>query len=293
MRGDGRRAGQAGRAVVVVLLALTGCSTAPPEAVPEPAVVETSGAQREPWAPPPTGARFDYQLGGPYQPPAGVTVVARDRTAQPAGLGYDICYVNGFQTQPGDSAAFAAAHPELVVQTADGPLADPGWPDELLFDTSTAEKRAALLGVVGPWFRGCAESGFDAVEVDNLDSWTRSQGRLTADDNTALALEYALAAHEAGLAIAQKNAPEESGRLRAAGYDFAVVESCELYDECSAYTAHHPVVLDIEYTDELGADAFAELCEDGGGAGGLERILRDHDLLTPDDAGYAYGVCPV
>lgn len=266
-----------GTAAVVVLLVLTGCSTAQPEAVPEP----------------PVGAPFDYQLGGPYPPAAEVAVVARDRTAQPAGLGYDICYVNGFQTQPGDSAAFAAAHPELVVQTSDGPLADPGWPDELLFDTSTAGKRAALLDVVGPWIRGCADSGFDAVEVDNLDSWNRSRGHLTAEDNTALAVEYARVAHEAGLAIAQKNTPEESARLRAAGYDFAVVESCEVYDECSAYTAHYPVVLDVEYTDELGAEGFARVCSEARGRGGvLQRVLRDHDLLTPDDDGYAYRTCP-
>ncbi|PWJ48287.1 Glycoside-hydrolase family GH114 [Quadrisphaera granulorum] len=271
---------------MVVVLALTGCASsatdtqAAPQATPE----------HRTWSPPPSGTRFDYQLSGPYTPPGGVTVVARDRTAQPAGLGYDICYVNGFQTQPQDSAAFAAAHPDLVVQTADGPLADPGWPDELLFDTSTAAKRAELSEVVGPWIRGCAESGFDAVEIDNLDSWTRSQEHLTAADNTALAEEYVRVAHEAGLAIAQKNTPELSARLRAAGYDFAVAESCAVYEECDAYTDHYPVVLDIEYTDGLGVDRFDEVCRHPDRRTSV--VLRDHDLLTPDDDGYAYQACP-
>ncbi|TNM67084.1 endo alpha-1,4 polygalactosaminidase [Streptomyces sp. NP160] len=275
-----RAAAGAAACAGVVALVLAGCSAGGPEPAPHT------------WSPPPTGAAFDYQLGGAYEPAAGVTVVARDRTAQPAGLGYDICYVNGFQTQPAESGAFAAAHPDLVVQTDDGPLADPGWPDELLLDTSTAAKRSALLDVVGPWIRGCAASGFDAVEVDNLDSWTRSQGHLTADDNAALAVEYARVAHGAGLAVAQKNTAELAGRLRAAGYDFAVAESCEVYDECTAYTDQYPVVLDVEYTDELGADGFAEACSRGGSSSRLVRVLRDHDLLTPDDEGHAHAACP-
>ncbi len=33
---------------------------------------------------PPVNAKVDYQLGGAYTPPAGVTVVSRDRTESPA-----------------------------------------------------------------------------------------------------------------------------------------------------------------------------------------------------------------
>ena len=267
------------RAVVVVPCAAAACL----------ALVGCSTAQAPGWAAPPAGAAFDYQLGGPYPPAPGVEVVVRDRTAEPADLGYDVCYVNGFQTQPQDSVAFAAAHPELLVQTGDGPLADPGWPDELLFDTSTAAKRQALVELVGPWVEGCADDGYDAVEVDNLDSWTRSGGALSADDDAALAVAYAEVAHRAGLAIAQKNTPELAGRLREAGYDFAVAESCAVFDECDAYLAHYPVLLDVEYTDELGADGFAELCGDSDRP--PQVVLRDHDLLTPDDDGYAFETC--
>jgi len=257
---------------VAAALALAGCSAA-----------SSAG-----WELPPTGAALDYQLGGPYAPAPGVEVVVRDRTAEPARRGYDVCYVNGFQTQPQDSAAFAVDHPDLLVQSADGPLADPGWPDELLFDTSTAAQRRALAERVGPWIEGCAEDGYDAVEVDDLDSWTRSGGALTADDNAALAQEYAVLAHRAGLAIAQKNAPELAGRLRAAGYDFAVSESCAAFAECSEYSDTYPVVLDVEYTDELGEAGFAALCADPDRP--PQVVLRDRDLLTPDDGG-AFATC--
>ena len=32
-----------------------------------------------------------------------------------------------------------------------------------------------LAGIVGRWIAGCADDGFDAVELDNLDSFTRSR----------------------------------------------------------------------------------------------------------------------
>ena len=171
-----------------------------------------------------------------------------------------------------------------------GPVADPGWPDEYIFDTSTAATRSALVDIVKPWIDGCKTAGFSAVEIDNLDSYTRSRGVLDAEDNIALATEYARLAHRAGLAIAQKNTAEHTGQLRAAGYDFAITESCAAFDECAAYTSQYPVVLDIEYPDELGTAAFAAACQAPGRPAVM--IMRDHDLTTPGNAAYTYRRCP-
>lgn len=52
---------------------------------------------------PPANGKFDYQLGGAYTPASGTTTVVRDRTASPAAGLYNICYVNGFQTQAVDA----------------------------------------------------------------------------------------------------------------------------------------------------------------------------------------------
>lgn len=232
---------------------------------------------------------FDYQLGGAYAPPPGVTIVERDHTSSPSGAGYDICYVNGFQTQPDDSETFAKQRPELIVHADGRPVADPGWPDEYIFDTSTESKRADLAAIVKPWIDGCKSAGYAAVEIDNLDSYTRARGSLDADDNIALATEYARIAHRAGLAIAQKNTAEQASRLHSAGYDFAIAESCFEFSECADYTEQYPVVLDVEYTDELGRDAFALVCSDASRPPVM--IMRDHYLAAPGDAEYFYQRC--
>ncbi len=235
----------------------------------------------------PVGA-FDYQLGGAYEPPPEVQLVARDRTDAPVDGLYSICYINGFQTQPGEQELW----PADTLLTIDGELAfDPDWPDEVLLDTSSPSKREAILGVIGPWIEGCARDGFDAVEFDNLDSFTRSHGALTVDDNVALASALAEIAHRAGLAVGQKNAAEYTTRLKQdAGFDFAVAEECAVYTECAAYTGvYGDAVIDIEYTDALPRE-FAEMCADPESPQSM--ILRDRDLATPDAPGYVFEACP-
>ncbi|MCW2559696.1 MAG: hypothetical protein JWP55_3660 [Mycobacterium sp.] len=168
-------------------------------------------------------------------------------------------------------------------------LVDPNWPDEYIYDTSTDAKRAGLAAIVKPWIDGCKSAGFDAVEIDNLDSHTRAGDALTVDDNIAMATVFAKQAHDAGLAIAQKNTAEESKRLRAAGYDFAITESCFKYDECADYSQQYRVVLDIEYTDELGRSAFPAACNSANRPAAM--IMRDHHLATPGQDEYFYQSC--
>ena len=270
---------------ILVAAMLAGCAVAPSAT----GVGDDASNSDPAFALPPAEAGFDYQLGGAYPPPSEVSVVERDRSDPPAQRGYDICYVNGFQTQPADSAAFVIEHPELVLHREGEPVADPGWPDEFLFDTSTPENRDALAAVVEEWIRGCADDGFDAVEIDNLDSFLRSGDALTAEDNVTLAADYARIAHDAGLAIAQKNAPQLSAQLRKRGYDFAITESCMQFTECNVYADAYDVVIDIEYTDELGVDGFAQACAESSRPATM--ILRDHDLVTPSDEQYHYEDC--
>ncbi|MCA1191938.1 endo alpha-1,4 polygalactosaminidase [Saccharopolyspora sp. 6V] len=271
------------------VLALTACGTGPERAAVREVAAETpTGPAR---TAPPVGGVHDYQLGGAYPPPAGVTVVTRDSTAEPAPGLHNICYVNGFQTQPADRELWLEQRRDLVLSGPDGePVVDPGWPDELLLDTSTEQHRIRLAEIIGGTVADCATRGFDSVELDNLDSYTRSDGALDADDNLAFAGLLVDAAHRAGLAVAQKNAAELSARGKdEVGYDFAITESCHRWEECADYAEHYGgAVLDVEYADDL-RGTFPDVCADP--ATPATTTLRDHDLVPPTDPAHVFDHC--
>jgi hypothetical protein len=200
---------------------------------------------------PPLGVDWDYQLGGAVRPDGNVGVVSRDRTDAPVAGLYNICYVNAFQTQDSETA-FWHDNPvrwNLVLKKNGTGVVDSGW-GEWLLDTSTASKRSALANIEGRWIDRCATDGFDAVELDNLDSFLRSRRLLTGADNKAFAKLLVDRAHQGGLAVAQKNWVELGAAGPKLGFDFAVAEQCGQYHECAGYTAAYGGhVLAVEYTD--------------------------------------------
>lgn len=237
---------------------------------------------------------FDYQLGASYPPPPGAGTVVRDSASAPAEGRYSVCYVNGFQTQPGDLRWWLGEHPDLLLRDASGaPVADGDWPDERLLDTSTGEKRSAVAAVLAETVTACADRGFDAVEFDNLDSDLRSRGLLTVDDNLALAAVLVELAHGHGMAAGQKNSAEVAERARReAGFDFAVTEGCAVWGECGAYTgAYGDGVLAVEYPGAL-AEAgmtFEEACAAPGAPSRM--ILRDLELVDPGRGDHLFEAC--
>ena len=259
---------------LLLAVALTGCVTSPRPDDPSTRITL-----------PPTGP-FDYQLGGGYSPAKDVVVVTRDSSDEPMADVYSICYVNGFQTQPG-----APWPPTLILHGSDDePVVDPGWPDEHLIDISTAAKRSAAASRQRETIRECARKGFDAVEFDNFDSWTRSHGALTKADAVAFAKLLVGAAHAQGLAASQKNAADlaQIGK-QDIGFDFATAEECDRFSECDRYTnVYGAHVFDIEYTDDLRGD-FRSVCARPSTP--RQTVLRDRELLTPSDQGYAYQHC--
>jgi glycosyl hydrolase family 114 len=264
----------------VTLLALMLSLFAPPPAVPPP------------------NAKFDYQIGGDYPLPRGVQVVSRDWFIGSADFGaYSICYVNAFQTQddergvnrPDERSNWPA---KLVLRRLGD---DPNWGGEYLVDISSAAKRARAVDWVQQMIRVCAKKGFDAVEYDNLDSWTRFDGTPIADRvpfGKEQAIRYAKAltkrAHALGLAVAQKNTLQLSrheSRDRI-GFDFAISEECARYRECGDWLprfGNH--VIDIEYRRR----DFKRACRTVGGR--LSVVLRDLDVTQPRSRTYRYAAC--
>ncbi|MGJ9421946.1 endo alpha-1,4 polygalactosaminidase [Aeromicrobium sp. CF3.5] len=238
--------------------------------------------------PPPVAGVADYQIGGAYEPASEVSIVTRDRADPPVPDTYSICYVNAFQTQPGSDGYWEREHPDLLLRETDGtPLIDPDWPDEVIFDIATPAQRDELARVVGDWFGDCARDGFQAVEPDNLDSWTRSTGLIGPEDTAAFARLLVEQAHARGLAIAQKNAVELIGQDL--GFDFAVAEECEVYRECDDYVNEFDGrVIEIEYTDTDPA-AFARAC--AARSGQISILWRDRDVAPDGAEDYVYEHC--
>ncbi|MDT9595128.1 endo alpha-1,4 polygalactosaminidase [Nocardioides zeae] len=270
-----RRGPRGARALVALpaaLVVLLGCSAqgGTDDGAEDGGAGDDAAAGRE-VALPPADARWDIQLGGPRDVPEDVSIVERDRTAEPTG-GYDICYVNGFQGQPDEEERWADS--ELILRDDSGePVIDEVW-QEYIFDITTPENREALVDELGPEIEGCADDGFDAVELDNLDSFSRSGGRIAEADADAYAELLVDAAHEAGLAAGQKNRAGWDGT--SVGYDFAVVEECGAFSECDAYVeAFGDHVLIVEYTEE----GFEAACDSLGGQ--VPIVFRDVEL-APD-----------
>jgi hypothetical protein len=240
---------------------------------------------------PPANGRFDYQIGGAYKPLASVRVVDRDRTSSPAPGVYNVCYVNAFQTQAESDGWWKRHHSKLLLRNAHGALIeDPGWPGEIILNTSTATDRGALATIEDRWLKGCKTKGFQAVEPDNLDSNTRSHGLLTQAEDFAFAKLLAQRAHADGLAIAQKNDAEQSAHLRrTVHFDFAIAEECQVFSECGFYTkTYGDEVFEIEYTDN-GRAAYATACADRGRQ--ISIILRDRNVTPRGAKPYVYQAC--
>lgn len=102
---------------VLLLVATLGCGSSTDPEVDAPANL----------ALPPLNAPLDYQLGGAYPPPSGVGIVSRDRQAAPASGIYNLCYVNGFQIQPGEESTWAEPVDLVLRDSGGNPIIDPEW----------------------------------------------------------------------------------------------------------------------------------------------------------------------
>ncbi|MEW1750764.1 endo alpha-1,4 polygalactosaminidase [Streptomyces angustmyceticus] len=273
-------------ALVMVLSTACSAARAPHSAGAGTPAPSSTAAAPTAVRPPAANADFDYQLGGAYPPPAGVRAVSRDRTARPAPGLYNICYVNAFQAQPDAGGLWKRRHPELLLRDERGkPVVDEDW-DEPLLDISTAAKRRALMDIVGPWIDGCATAGFEAVEPDNLDSYERSDGRLTAGHAAAFARLLAQRAHQRRLAVAQKNTTDLLPQHHRIGFDFAVVEECARYHECTDFAAAYAgKVFVIEYEKK----DFAAACRAWGKS--LSISLRDREVRAAGTEGHVAERC--
>ena len=261
-------------------------TTGPATPAPSATAAPTASPSRRSVTLPPVNGVFDYQIGGAYPPSAAVDVVVRDRDVDPAPGKYNICYVNVFQTQADEARFWTGTHRDLLLKSADGKyVSDADYPGEYVLDTSTKAHRTAIATIVDDWIADCADKGYQALDPDNQDSWTRSKGLLTREDNIAMATLLAARAHAAGLAIAQRNTPEFGSAGRSTiKFDFAIVEECQFYRECDGYLeTYGSRVFEIEYSDQP-RRAYTTACATQGKK--ISVTLRDRDVVPKGEPGY-------
>ena len=124
----------------------------------------------------------------------------------------------------------------------------------------------------------CAAKGFDGVEPDNMQVYDNDTGfPLTYADQLKYALWLADEAHARGLAIGQKNAPDQTTDLLGV-LDFAITEDAFHYDWAEAmrpYVEAGKPVFATEYTDLPGD--FETACRKSK-ALGFSTILKNRNL---------------
>ncbi|KAJ6510347.1 hypothetical protein C8R45DRAFT_921133 [Mycena sanguinolenta] len=155
---------------------------------------------------PPLNGKFDHHRRR-NTPAADIAVVTRDNSASPVPEKCNICYIPG--------------------------------PCKYFLNTCTDTNHQALDTIINGWIDTCHLKGFNAIEPDNLDTFSCSNKLLTADNNLTLAKLFTDHAHLLDLVVTQKNT---GGELDAkgkstAGFDFAVVEVCQVNEECNTYTS--------------------------------------------------------
>ncbi len=153
-----------------------------------------------------------------------------------------------------------------------------GWPGEKWLDIRQID---LLAPVMRARFDQCKAKGFDAIEPDNIDSYTNDTGfPLTYQDQLNYDLWLANEAHARGLSIGLKNNSEQvSGLLPY--FDWALTEDCFAQGWCSQlapFVAAGKAVFAAEYTDEMTLDQFLNQVCPQANTMNFNAILKNRDL---------------
>lgn len=175
-----------------------------------------------------------------------------------------ICYIDagGWEAYRPDAAAFPAS---VLGNPVDG------WPEERWLDV---RQLSVLEPLTAARFDMCAQKGFDAVEADLVATYAETGTGLAITKQQQIAYNEMLArlAHERGMSIGLKNAPELVPHL-VDDFDFAVVEQCHEYGECASYTpfiAQNKAVLHVEYN--VGVSRFCPVTKKLGFSSMRKRV---------------------
>ncbi len=205
------------------------------------------GSSRAAWWVPPRRLSWYWQLQGKVNkslPVAAYDIDGFDNSASEvaalhAAGKHVICYIDvgTWENWRADANRF----PPSVLGATNG------WPGERWLDI---RQLSVLEPIMRARFRMCAKKGFDVLEPDNIDGWQNSTGfPITAAQQLTYDKWVASEAHALGLAVLQKNDPQQARSLEP-HFDGMLDEQCNEYSECSLlapYLAARKPVLNAEY----------------------------------------------
>lgn len=224
----------------------------------------------------PAHVPWDVQFSGPVDPALPVVIRSLDLDDTPPALVADltargvftICYVSvgTLESWRSDASRIPA---DLIGAAYDG------WPGERFLDIRDHDR---LRPVMRARFARCAAAGFQAIEADNIDlNWADTGFALSESDAVAWARAMAEDAHDLGLVIGQKNAPDLTAQLEDA-FDFAITEDCLTDGWCAdlaPYAQTGRAILAIEY--RIPAAQRPQACAQAH-ALGLSVVFKARDL---------------
>jgi hypothetical protein len=178
------------------------------------------------------------------------TVAALHRSMPGRGV---VCYIDAgtWENWRPDAGKF----PKYLLGLEDG-----GWPGERWLNI--ARFQGTLSAIMRARVAMCRSKGFNAVDFDNVDSYTNDTGfPLTAANQLAYDVFLANTAHRLGLSVALKNDIEQIPELLPY-FDFAIDEQCFEYADCltsqnsgeyglNEFVTEGKAVFDIEYHRKL------------------------------------------
>jgi hypothetical protein len=154
-----------------------------------------------------------------------------------------------------------------------------GWPGERWLDI---RQLSTLEPIMAARFQMCRQKGFDAVEPDNIDGWENSTGfPISAQDQLTYDEWVAREVHALGLAVLQKNDPEQATQLQPY-FDGVLDEQCNEYQECSSFATYLSAgkpVLNAEYN--LSTSQFCASDNRAGIMGALFNMNLDGTTYQP------------
>ncbi|OUM68998.1 glycoside hydrolase family 114 protein, partial [Piromyces sp. E2] len=157
-----------------------------------------------------------------------------------------VCYFSGGTTEYNSNRPDKKDYENAGIILEDTPNGD-GWGNYLL----DIRKKDKLQPLIRKRFQRAYKYGCDAVEVDVLDLHEQYPKKFSKEDSYTFAKWVAETGHEENISVSLKNLPSLAKRLEPY-FDFAIVESCVDYDECSSFksfTQNNKAVFIVQYKD--------------------------------------------